>query len=82
MLWFYSHDDLEAQIEIRYDTRIAEYVLVIDWPDRREEERFATAGRFRKRLLELEAQLAAERWRRRGSVVIVPDGSPDESAIH
>jgi hypothetical protein len=82
MLWFYSHNDLEVQIETRYDNRTDEYVLVIDWPDRSEEERFATAALFRKRLLELELQLAAERWRRNGSVVIVPDGWPDKSPLH
>ncbi len=82
MLWFYSLDDLKAEIEIRYDNRTSEYVLVVDWPDRREEERFAPAILFRTRLRQLEAQLDAEEWRRQGSVVIVPDGWPDESAVH
>jgi hypothetical protein len=82
MLWLYSHDDLVVQIETRYDDRTDEYVLIIDWPDRSEEERFATAALFRKRLLKLDIQLAAEPWRQHGSVVIVPDGWPDESPTH
>lgn len=82
MLWFYSHDDLKAQIEVRYDNRHDEYVLVVDWPDRREEERFATAILFRERLRQLEARLDAEQWRWLGSVAIVPDGWLDNSPLH
>ena len=82
MLWFYAQDDRATQIELRYDNRAGEYVLVIDWPDRREEERFATIIPFRNRVRELEAQLTAERWNRQGSVMILPDGWPDQRPIH
>jgi hypothetical protein len=82
MLWFYAQAEREAQIELRFDNRTGEYVLVIDWPDRREEERFATIVLFRQRLRELEAQLRAERWSRHGSVMIVPDGWRDKSPTH
>ena len=62
MLWFYSQDSLTIRIETRYDNRTAEYVLVVHWsPDHRQEERFATAVLFRKRVLELETQI----WYRR-----------------
>jgi hypothetical protein len=82
MLWFYSQNDREAQVELRYDNRTGEYVLVIEWPEGREEERFATVALFRERLRELEAQLIAGRWRRHGSVMILPDGWPDKSPTH
>jgi hypothetical protein len=83
VLWFYAHDDLETQIELRYDNRAGEYVLVIRWPgDHRQEERFATAVLFRERLIELQTQLAAGRWKRNGSVVILPDGWADKRPAH
>jgi hypothetical protein len=83
VLWFYAHDDLETRIELRYDNRTGEYVLVIHWPgDHHQEERFATAVLFRERLIELETQLAAGRWKRNGSVVILPDGWADKPPRH
>ena len=79
MIWFYSQDTLTARIETRYDNRTAEYVLVVHWPDdRRQEERFATAILFRKRLIELETQITAKKWRKGGPPVILSDGWPDK----
>jgi hypothetical protein len=82
MLWFYAQNDREAQIELRYDNGAGEYVMIVNWPHRREEERFATVAAFRKRVRELEEQLAAERWNRQGSVMILPDGWRDKSPTH
>jgi hypothetical protein len=82
MLWFYSQDRLAIRIETRYDNRTAEYVLVVHWSaDHRQEERFATAILFRKRLLELEMQVNDEGWRKDGPPLILRDGWPEKGPI-
>ena len=82
MLWFYSQDDSALRIETRYDNRTSEYVLVVHWSaDRRQEERFATAARFRHRVRELDAQVNADGWRKDGPPVILPGGWPDTTPI-
>lgn len=78
MLWFYSRSDQELQMITRYEDRTAEYVLIMSWADGRcAEERFAAGSKFRERLLELEGNLAADRWKLRGSPRMLPDGWPD-----
>ena len=82
MLWFYSQDSLTLRIETRYDNRSAEYVLVVSWSaDRRQEERFATAVLLRKRLLEVEAQIGIDGWRKDGPPIVLPTGWPDKRPI-
>jgi hypothetical protein len=83
MLWFYSHESRTIRIETRYDNRTAEYVLVVQWSDdHHQEERFGTEVVFRERLLELEAQVNAEGWRKDGPPIVLPDGWPDTRPIH
>jgi hypothetical protein len=83
VLWFYSQERLTIRIETRYDNRTAEYVLVVHWSaDHRQEERFASAIIFQKRLLELETQVNAGGWRKDGRPIILPDGWPDTGPVH
>jgi hypothetical protein len=82
MLWFYSQDNLTLRIETRYDNRTAEYVLVVHWSaDHCQEERFATAVLFRKRVLELERQIGTDGWRKDGPPMILSTGWPDKRPI-
>lgn len=78
MIWFYSQDSLTIRIETRYDNCTSEYVLVVHWSgDRREEERFATAALFEKRVVELEGQISAQGWNKDGPPIILREGWPD-----
>lgn len=82
MLWFYSRDEEALRVETRYDNRTAEYVLIVHWSDgRQQEERFTIGSHFRERLVELEIQLAAERWARGGPPAILRDGWPDKRPV-
>jgi hypothetical protein len=65
----------------RRDTtrRPDEYVIVLQPPDGvGHQDRFQTAVAFHRRLLALEAQLEAERWRAK-SPVVLPEGWPDRT---
>ncbi|MGB7220035.1 MAG: hypothetical protein WBD07_14655 [Vicinamibacterales bacterium] len=78
MLWFFDRNDQHLRLETRYDNATSEYVLVVNWPDGREDtERFTDREAYRQRLAVMESRLEAERWMRHGPPVILPDGWPD-----
>jgi len=80
MFWLYTRRGQQLDVITRYDDRTAEYVLVISSTDGRcEEERYATGVKFRRRLVELEGYLAADKWALSGqtSMRMLPDGWPD-----
>jgi hypothetical protein len=78
MLWFFNRHDQRLDVETRYDNAAAQYVLLVHWPDGREDtERFMDLEAYRQRLIALEHQLEVEQWVRHGPPIIVPDGWPD-----
>jgi hypothetical protein len=75
MLWIYRRDKETLQIETRFESTVAEFVLVIRRPDgTQEEERFQEAASFGRRLEILEKQVEAERWTSAGAPVFLRDG--------
>ena len=72
MMWFFERDSESFQIETRYDTDTAEFVLIMYRPTTGgpQIERFKNAGAFRQRLEALEGQLTSERWTQRGSILL------------
>jgi hypothetical protein len=74
MLWIYERSNETLRIETRFDNATAEYVLVIHWPDGREQvERFSNGENFQLRLDGLEQQLGTDEWQSRG-VTLLRDG--------
>jgi hypothetical protein len=77
VLWFYSRQEEALRVETRYDNNALEFVLVVHWPDgRQQEERFTNGSSFRERLVELETRLAAEQWVTGGPPVFFASGWP------
>jgi hypothetical protein len=81
MLWFYSRETDVLRVETRFDNRTAEFVLIVHWPEGKQERRFRTVPRFRKSLVQLERQLALARWGRHGPPKILLDGWPDKTPV-
>jgi hypothetical protein len=80
MLWFYERDTIVLRLETRYDSKTAEYVALLHYPDGRQElERFSKLEAFRQWLVALEETLAADHWTQKGSPDILPDGWPDKT---
>jgi hypothetical protein len=78
LLWFFDRHNQHLHVETRYDNATSEYVLMLRWPDGREDiERFLDREAYRQRLLALESRLETEQWVRHGPPIIVPDGWPD-----
>jgi hypothetical protein len=79
MLWFFDRNDQHLRLETRYDNDASEYVLILNWPDGREEtERFSDQEEYRLRLVALEKRFEVERWIRHGPPMVLPDGWPDK----
>lgn len=79
MLWLFDRNDQHLRLETRYDNDTSEYVLILNWPDGREEtERFADQQDYRRRLVALENRFETERWVRHGPPMILPEGWPDK----
>ena len=77
MIWFWSRDSQEMRLETRYDNDTSEFVLIVHYPDGRQQmERFSGSTEYRTRLQVLEQQLEAERWTSSGRPLIVPEGFP------
>ena len=73
-----TRDDQSLQLETRYDNAASELVVILHWQDgRRDIERFTDLATFGARLVGLEQQLEAERWKHAGPPVILPDGWPN-----
>src|SRR5215204_4695520 len=57
MLWFFDRDDQKVEVETRFDNNTLDYVLIIRWPDGREEtERYADSESFSTRVFALAEQ--------------------------
>jgi hypothetical protein len=79
MLWFFERNEESLRLETRYDNDTSEFVLMVRWPNGREQtERFIDREAYRVRLVALENGFQTERWVRHGPPVILPDGWPDE----
>jgi hypothetical protein len=75
MVWLYERSDGALRIETRYDSTTQEYVLEVEWPGRPiVTERFRDTASFEARVLALEHQLEAERWKQVGNPEILPHG--------
>jgi hypothetical protein len=78
MVWFWMRGDEQLQLETGYDEDTLEFVVTVKAPDGHcETERFENIDLFRKRLIVLERQLEARRWRNSGPPLFVPEGFPN-----
>jgi hypothetical protein len=66
MVWLFERHDDALRVETRYDRERAEYQLIVQRGAKNDVERFTDADAFRTRLEQLEQQLEAERWERKG----------------
>ena len=82
MIWFYERNKESIRIETRFDNDRLEYVIVVheSAADRRT-ERFTDIEVFRARLVALEQQFEEERWKPKGSPIILPDGWPHRRPV-
>ena len=79
MLWFFEREAQSLRLETRYDNDSSEYVVIVHWPDGREEtERFTDQDTYRRRLVELENRLETDHWSRQGPPVVLPNGWPNK----
>jgi hypothetical protein len=77
MIWFWSREDEKLRLEMRYDSDLSEFVVVVEHPDgRRGTERFDNMDAFRARLVELEESLEAQDWKQSGIPQLVPEWFP------
>jgi hypothetical protein len=75
MVWFYERSGGALRVETRFDSATNEYVLDVAWPGRPVlTERFSDVDAFEVRVLALERQLDAERWKQVGGPQILPHG--------
>ena len=82
MLWFFERKDESIRLETRYDNDTSEYVLILSWPDGRQQiERFPDRKQYSLRLIGLENSLESEQWIRHGPPIILPDGWPTRRPI-
>jgi hypothetical protein len=58
MVWFFERYEESLKLETRYDNDTREYVVIVHYPDGREEgERFTDVEEYRVRLVALENHL-------------------------
>jgi hypothetical protein len=62
MIWFFGRDGESLHVEMRYERTVREFSLLIGEPKGDRQERFRNLASCRVRLVELENQLAMERW--------------------
>ena len=70
MIWFYSRQSEELQIETEFDEGTSEYVMTIRGENSDTCERFKDVNAFRARLIELEYRLEAEKWKASGRPIV------------
>jgi hypothetical protein len=75
MIWFFERSEESLRVETRYDNDAREIVVVIHWPDGREQtERFTSPEACRIWLLAWERTLEGQRWKLKGPPVLLPYG--------
>jgi len=62
MIWFFGRDGESLHVEMRYERAVREFSLLIGEPHGDRHERFSDLASCRGRLVELENQLATNRW--------------------
>jgi hypothetical protein len=63
MIWFFTRDSAQVDIEIRRDVEPLRYVLIVTHPDGTERvERFAMPRRLVARMLRVQRRLIREGW--------------------
>jgi len=78
MLWFFERDDQSLRLETRYDNDTSEFVVIVRWPDGREQtERFSELEACRAWLAAFDNALESERWTPNGPVIL-PYGWPNK----
>jgi hypothetical protein len=79
MVWFWTRDKDELEVETRYDNETSEFVVSVVSPkdERRDTERFKDIEAFRARLVLLERQLEAKSWQHSGPPLFIPEGFPN-----
>jgi hypothetical protein len=78
MLWFFERNQQSLHLETTYDNDTSEIVVVVHWPDGREQtERFTDFEACQTRLRTLEEELEEARWRRTGPPVVLKEGWPN-----
>ena len=79
MLWFFERGQKSLRLETRYDNATSEFVVMVRYPDGREQsERFAEGDACRRWLEAFEQNLAVQDWIGRGGPIVLPYGWPDK----
>ena len=82
MLWVYECARQTLRVETTYDHTASEYVVVVHYPDGRQQtERFAKSADLRDWLLVFELSLDAAQWVRRGPTIFVTDGGAGDRVM-
>jgi hypothetical protein len=75
MVWLFTRDRDSLTLETRFQNDTREYILVIRHPDGDQRtERFDDAETFRLRLVAIETDLEADRWKQLGPPIFLRDG--------
>ncbi len=83
MLWFFEGQEESLRLETRYDNDTSEYVVIVHWPDGRQQtERFIEGEAFRTWLVAFEHALEGKRWTRNGPPEFLPDGWPNKRLMY
>jgi hypothetical protein len=79
MVWFWTRDKDELEVETRYDNETSEFIVSVVWRNdgRRDTERFKDIEAFRARLVLLERQLEAKNSQNSGPPLLIPEGFPN-----
>lgn len=79
MIWFFDREDESLRVDTRYDNDTSEFVVIVRYPDGREQtNRFTKVNEFRARLEELQQTFEADHWVNRGGPIFLPTGWPDK----
>lgn len=79
MLWCFERENETLRLETRYDNETSEFVVIVRYPDGREQtQRFKENDAFRAWLVAFEQSLEAEQWTSQGAPILLPDGWPDK----
>jgi hypothetical protein len=77
MLWFMTRASESLTLETRYDNDTLEYVVIIRYPDGRDEQRrFTDASACQTWLVTTERRLASDGWTADGPPTLLSDAWP------